>query len=115
MKLTRKQAWPVVGKVFPDYKGRKFKLVFKEEITLYDTNWSGGTRNEYAAVRADGMTGTFHAPAPWANPGEGRTVPVNPGVLILCHSYFCGQDMGITIYAHPSHQPKWLEASYGRP
>ena len=54
MKLTHTQARPIVALAFPDYLGRKFKLEFQYTITFYDTNWSGGTRNQYVCVREDG-------------------------------------------------------------
>jgi len=44
MKLTKKQAWPIVSRVFPEYKGRKFTLEYGDNVTFWDLNWSGGSR-----------------------------------------------------------------------
>ena len=110
LKLTTKQAKPIVQATFPAYRGRKFKIVFTTRLTFYDTNWSGGTVNKFAFVRADGAVAKLFAPAPWVNPIEGRTEDIPEDVLVVKHSYFCGEDAGITIYAHPCHLPKWLPA-----
>ena len=110
LKLTTKQAKVIVKATFPQYTGRKFKIEFTDKITFYDTNWGGGSRNYYAAVSSDGKTIHLHVPAPWVNPVEGATLPMPEDALIVEHSIFCGQDMGIRIYAHPCHLPKWIEA-----
>lgn len=110
MKLTRKQAKPILEKSFPEYNGRTISLEFVDHVTFYDTNWGGGTRNKYHAVRADGRTSRLVVPAPWVNPVEGKTIDLPEGVLIVEHAIFCGHDCGITIYAHPMYAPKWLTA-----
>lgn len=110
MKLTTKQAKPITKLVFPDYRGRTYRLEFAETVTFWDTNWGGGTRNSYAAVRADGQSACLSVPAPWVNPVEGQTIKLPPHVLMVKHTIFCGKDMGITISAHPSYAPKWLTA-----
>lgn len=108
--ITKAQASPIVSKTFPDYSGRKFKLVFAEKVWFHDTNWDGGSKNTYEAVRADGTTAKLYVPAPWINPVEGSDIELPVDVLIVEHSVFCGKDCGITIYAHPSHRPKILTA-----
>jgi hypothetical protein len=110
MKLSKKQYGKLVAAAFPEYHGRKVKLVFAAQVTFYDTNWDGGTVNKYVAVASDGRTAKLNAPAPWCNPIEGQTFEMPVDAMLLERSYFCGQDGGITIYAHPSHLPKWLEA-----
>jgi hypothetical protein len=113
VKVTKAQVRPIVDEAFPNYSGRKFTIEFTAQVTFYDTNWSGGTRNKYVAVRADGghlISKGYSAPAPWANPVEGRTIDLPVDVLIVKHSMFCGTDVGITIYAHPSLAPRWLPA-----
>lgn len=110
LKITRKQAKPIVDVTFPEYTGRKITVRFQTSVTFYDTNWDGGTKSDYAAVNVDGRTGRFEAPAPWINPLEGKTVNLPVDVLIVKHSYFCGQDAGITIYAHPANAPRLLTA-----
>jgi len=111
LKLSKSQAWPIASLVFPDYRGRKFRIVFSETITFHDTNWGDGTRNQYSAVRSDGRTSDLNVPAPWRNPVEGATIPIPVDVIIVEHSIFCGTDVGITLHAHPSNLPKWLPES----
>lgn len=109
LKLTKKQAWPIVEKVFPEYAGRKFKLVLSEKFTLYNMNWDGGSRNIYGAVKVDGTSALAEVSAPWNNPYDGLSVDLPVDAVVVCHSFFCGQDGGITIYASPK-----LAASLGK-
>jgi len=111
--ITRKQAKPILDRTFPDYSGRKIKVVFVKNISFYNTNWAGGSRNQYAAISADGKSELLSAPAPWQNFIEGTTFPMPEEALIVMHSIFCGRDTGIVIYAHPCHMPKWIDAPKG--
>jgi len=108
IKVKKSQVKPILQATFPDYKGRTIKVEFANEVTFWDTNWGGGSRNSYAAVKSDGRTANLNVPAPWNNPVEGTTVEVPRDALIVKHSIFCGKDLGITIYANPIHLPKWL-------
>lgn len=110
LKLNKSQVRPILARSFPSYKGRKFAIEFTTRVTFYDTNWSGGTRNQYVAINANGKVAGFSAPAPWNNPIEGMTIDLPEDVLIVEHSDFCGHDMGIRIYANPCHLPKYLPA-----
>ncbi len=110
IKLTKKQAWPLVGKLFPDYTGRKFVMQFVERIVFRNLNWDGGSRNEYKFVRSDGKLAVMPVLAPWKEVNEGRTVELPPEVLVVEHTFFCGRDLGIRIYANPVHAPKWLSS-----
>jgi len=110
LKLTTAQARLFAKAAFPTYRGRKFKMIFTDKVTFYDTNWSGGTRNQYVAVNSDGRTAMLHAPAPWVNPVEGKTVELPENAVIVEHTIFCGDDCGLRIYVHPVHLPKWLPA-----
>ena len=98
----------MVKKVYPDYNGRKFNIEFQDKITLYDTNWAGGTKNTYKFISADGLTKELDIPAPWFNNIEGSTIPISEKFLVIRHSYFCGHDMGITIFGSTKYAPRWL-------
>jgi hypothetical protein len=111
IQLTTKQARPIVKLTFPEYHGRKFKLQFADRITFYDTNWAGGTKNEYKFVHVTGKVVALHAPAPWINLIEGNTVELPANVLVVVRQYFQGMEVGITIFANPSWSPKWLEGA----
>lgn len=110
MKIKKAQIAPLLQASFPEYSGRKFSVEFAEEVTLYNLNWDGGSRNEYAAISMeDGKIGALPQRAPWDNQYEGQTITMNPNVVIACHTFYCGQDMGVKFYAHPSRQQQMLE------
>jgi hypothetical protein len=48
VEVSKADVWPIVSKAFPDYRGGKFKVEVSPTVTLYDTNWGGGTRNSGA-------------------------------------------------------------------
>ena len=108
MKLTRKQAQTILDVTFPEYNGRKIALECAEKITFWDTNWGGGTRKQYKAIKHKGQVAQLPVPAPWVNPFEGTTFDMQPGLAIVTHSIFCGKDCGITITMHPADMPQWL-------
>jgi len=114
IKINTAQAKPFVEKTFPEYRGRKFLVEFSETVTFYDTNWGGGSQNKYKAVTFDGQVFGMNVPAPFCNPIEGSSLPLNSNVVVVEHSIFCGTDCGITIHAHPSLAPKWLEVKHGK-
>lgn len=92
----------ILSETFPDYSGRKFFLDDSGKVTFYDTNWGGGTRNYYTAIRLlDGKAEKLTDFAPWANPAEGATVEVPEGFAIVQRSIFQGIEGGITIHIHP--------------
>jgi hypothetical protein len=107
--LKKLQYEKIIKATFPEYHGRKVRLIFLDKVTFHDTNWGDGSKNSYACVKSDGKVGQFIAPAPWDNPVEGKTFEMKPDLMVVCHSIFCGVDVGITVYAHPANLPKWLE------
>jgi len=110
MKLTRKEAQPILKAAGSNYTGRKISVTFANKVSFYDTNWGGGTRNQYTAINMNtSRASTFYAPAPWINPVEGQSIELPENILVIEHSYFCGRDMGITIYAHPCRIPLFLK------
>lgn len=103
IRITRKQAKPFLQAIKSDYRGRKFIIELTDKVIIHNTNWSGGTRNQYTALKFDtGEHETFWAPAPWVNPVEGKTLQIPAGIIIMCRVHFCGEDLGYRIYAHPS-------------
>ena len=110
IKLRKAQVKKVLEATFPNYRGRTYEITFQNKITFHDTNWGGGTKNEYRLVRSDGKTAGLPVSAPWANPVEGKTVEIPEDVLVVCNTVFCGKKLGITIYANTCHLPMWLEA-----
>ena len=109
LKLNTQQASPIVQATFPDYKGRKFSLEFTEKVWLHDLAWDGGSKNFYAGIKVDGTVRHLKISNPWTCGGlEGKDIPLTPDAILVEHCYFCGHDLGIRIYAHPSLAPKLL-------
>lgn len=109
IKVSKADIRPILAASFPQYSGRKFAIEPAERVTLHDLNWGGGTRNEYIAVRFDGSSSRLVSAAPWVEYREGVTVELPKDTLIVQHTDFCGHDLGIRIYAHPSLMPKFLK------
>ncbi len=91
---------------FPAYRGRKFRLVTCERVSLSGTFWDGGSRSSYAAFTlADSPRSASlpqYAPPQFGGPRETPVVELKPGYAIAEHSIFCGKDTGLTFYIHPS-------------
>ncbi len=110
VKLTRPQAKQVLAITFPEYRGRKIKVEFTDKVWFDDLYWSGGTRAKYVILRSDGSSRLVPTSNPWSD-NRNPCVDLPNSVVVVQHLMFCGQDMGITIYAHPSLAPKWLETA----
>jgi len=110
IKLKKAQVKDILCATFPNYKGRSYSITFQDKITFYNTNWGGGSRNQYRLIRSDGKTAGLPISAPWANPVEGKTVDIPENVMVVQNSVFCGKSVGVTIYANTCHLPKWLTA-----
>ena len=108
--VKRKDVKPVLDLAFPEYTGRKISVVFVEKLTLYNLNWDGGSRNEYAMCTFEMQLARVKDAPPWEQ-REGLKFDLNPNTLVVCHSTFCGVDAGITIYAHPSRMPVLIGAA----
>jgi hypothetical protein len=89
------------------YAGYKYKVLVCESVTIPATAglWDSGSRDSYQGVEL--ATGkryplTMENEAPW---GTRRDIEVklDNGKAIVEHSIFCGKDMGLTFYVHPSN------------
>lgn len=92
---------------FPDYKGRKFTIKIENGTIDVRSYWSGGSRDYFVFLRLDNLK-TFEIPqqSVFDKKIQGAdAVSLLPGVVCVEHSYFCGKDMGITIYVHPDNAP----------
>lgn len=111
MKIKKSELESIIGKIqnHVDYTGKKFFVEFKNTITFYDTNWSGGTKNQYIGIDLNSLNSkSFNAPAPWFNPVENSTIELPEGKAILKHTFFCGHDLGLTLYVNSIYEPKFL-------
>lgn len=97
------------------YQGKKFKAVATETVTVpADAGlWSGGSCERYHGVNVN--TGAAMAfpgqnSSPWNGSRRDVTVTLEPGFAVVRHSMFCGKDMGLTFYVHPSNAAALLPA-----
>src|SRR5690348_9548734 len=115
MFATKISAKLVPNKLRGEYKGRKFRVKVCESVTIpADANlWAGGSREKYWAIRLeDGAQVTLGSTsAPWDAHRQDRAVKLVPGIAVVMHSFFQGQDMGLTYYLHPENAGKFLPAS----
>jgi hypothetical protein len=100
----------ILRATYPAWTGRKIRATVKNFITFYNTNWGGGTRNEYRTFElASGRGRALWVSAPWRNPVEGTTHPIPAGWVVVEHQIFQGHDMGITLHVNPADVAKTLE------
>ncbi len=114
IKVRKDEVAPLIRATFPEYRGRTIRVEFRENVSLQDLNWSGGSRTQYRACTLSGeglgSSAKYNAMAPWdSRQVEGQTVAVPPGACMVRHSYFCGKDVGLTITINPADAPKWIE------
>lgn len=100
------------------YDGKKFKAHVCEQMTIPMTAglWDGGSRDKYSVIRlVDGaeISPISHNAAPWNSERRDVTVQLEPGIAVVEHSMFCGKDMGLTFYVHPSNAAALLPAPSG--
>ena len=114
IRVKRADVAQVVQATFPEYRGRKIRVVPATKVHIHGLNWDGGSRNRYRGCTLSGeSTGSldkYNRCAPWSNPAEGQTVELVPGVALVKHSIFCGHDTGLRIYVHPDSIPRLLAA-----
>ena len=102
-KINKSACMPFLKASFPDYNGKKFYVEYCNNVTFYDLNWSGGTKNDYVAIDINSLESKrYYEHAPWIEIAEGKNVPVKDGIVIAKHTYFCGHDMGVTFYVNPN-------------
>lgn len=91
----------IVKAAFPDYNGKKFQLSTSVPTRL-DSYWDGGSRNYYVFVELATMKSiSLPSNHPLFEPNNPRDLKILPnGIVIVQHTFFCGKDMGITIYAN---------------
>lgn len=106
MERKAKRSEPLIKEIlqatFPDYNGRKIKIKTEFPSSLH-SYWSGGSKRYFRFYQP--ATGKlFHIndlDAPWIQYKENREF--NPemipdSVILVEHRYFCGENLGITIY-----------------
>jgi hypothetical protein len=98
-----------------NYAGRKFKAIVTESVTIpADAGlWDGGSRDHYSLIQFhDGQVCSFpgQSAAPWDRSRKALSFALTAGYCVVEHSIFCGSDMGLTFYVHPSNATTFLPA-----
>lgn len=89
------------------YTGKKFQARVSETYTIPgDVGlWSGGSRTSLHWVRlADGkvVDQPGQDSSPFVRDFQDKTVAIQPGFAAVEHVLFCGKDLGLRFYVHPS-------------
>jgi hypothetical protein len=97
------------------YRGNKFRVEVTESVHIpsHAGLWDGGSRNTFRGVRlVDGAEVPLsdNMSAPWDAKRQDFTAKLAPGIAVVEHSTFCGKDMGLRIYVHPSDAAPMLPA-----
>jgi hypothetical protein len=93
------------------YTGRKYAFKAVEEVQVKSTYWDGGSRSTWTAVK---LSTRQVVPLPkfdppqFGGPQSIPPIPLEQDMAIIEHSIFCGKDMGLTIYIHPSDSPQMI-------
>lgn len=105
MKTFAPEVKQIARAAFPDYTGRKFRVEALAGAKRLDSYWSGGSRNYFVLLSLATMrqvalpqNGT---PFDAVGTLELRELPIN--CALVEHCYFCGKDLGITVYARPEN------------
>ncbi len=97
---------------YPDYKGRKFNIVFDRERMSVRSYWDEGSRTVYCMVRLSDMT-VAHAPNmahPFFTTVQGvDDVKIPEGFVIVSNAVHWGVKAGLTIFSSDS-EPKFISA-----
>jgi hypothetical protein len=112
MKAKTKDYKRIIKRVLPEYHKQSINVVAAENVTLYDLNWSGGTKNIYHFAPVNGneidLPFDMGARAPWNNPYENQKVNIPQGFCVIQEGFFRGQETSATIYFHPNDMPKQI-------
>ena len=95
---------------YPNYNGRKFAVKIANHPLNVSSYWEGGSRDYFVFLRLDNLQTYEVPPQSMYDPKIKGTesVKIVPGMLCVKHTYFCGKDLGITIYVHPDNAPNLL-------
>jgi hypothetical protein len=107
MKTTKREVADILKASYPDYTGRKFNIIVRDQIWV-DRIGGGGSRDEIKAVGF--VDGRWIAVSPETSVLDTPCgyLTLSPEAIYAVHSFFCGNDCGITFYVSPqsSYLPK---------
>lgn len=98
------------------YTGKMFRAEVTETVTIpaQSGTWSGGSRETYQAIElatGKSIAASDNVSAPWDNTRSDRTIALRSGFAIVKSTMFCGKDLGLTFFVHPSDAVQLLPAS----
>ncbi len=67
-------------------------------LSCYDTQWGGGTKNDYADWNVKGEWGNAHT----LRPEEGQSLPMTPGYARIVSGMFRGKPAMLEVYVRES-------------
>lgn len=93
--INGEQIQRLLSATFSGYDGHQIKITIAVEVSI-DTMWSGGTHRDWFLVRRDGEI--FQEYSLDARESAGKMLAIPPNSFMVTRDYFCGKDMGVTIY-----------------
>lgn len=105
----------ITGAAYPSYNGRKFKAVVVKNDHKFNltSGWDGGSRDYYVLVDLSVMKAVDISAASFVGNcfnKMGSDFVLPEGFVIVEHSFFCGKDMGMTIYVTENNATKLIPA-----
>mgnify|MGYP003613316839 FL=1 len=101
----------VLNGTFPNYKGRKFKVIEDKFPQSLDSYWDGGSRTYYSFfdIKTEKVVnlGSNHPFFEKEKPRHLGGALLN-GVVLVSNSIFLGKDTGITFYVNKGDDYEWL-------
>lgn len=101
----------IASAAFPEYSGRKFKIMVSDSPINCASYWDGGSRDYFRFLNLETMQVSAVVPAQSAfdKPIQGiDNVTLPLGFACVEHSIFCGKDAGITVHIRPENAAKFL-------
>jgi hypothetical protein len=106
MKTNDKSVKAIAKAAFADYTGRKFFFEVQKRGLDCRSFWQDGSRDYFRFVRLADNAVSVEVPSQsgFDRPINGlESVIVPEGFVCVRHSFFCGQDCGLTVIANPAN------------
>jgi hypothetical protein len=112
IELNPNEVPSIFKQAFPDYNGRRYRVLVTSTVNLTDNYWDGGSKSDYIGLDIVSGTSSTANPAAfgWFLAPKVPTITLEPGQAVIEHTQFCGKDMGIRIHLHPDNVRKLLPA-----
>lgn len=110
MILKKADVKELVQKTYPNYKGRKFRLVIQKTYHM-ENYWSDGSRSYVVAVTLDGQVKPAESFNPMSDSRAHSSFEIPNNLMLVENCIFQGRDLGIRFIVSPDSQflPKMLK------